>query len=180
MLVKYYPFIPTAVDKSFPLKPVRFIKTAPNHPLNDYISWTLWAKFKRHKLTTIFFQENAFEYAICKMPSLLKNQCCPATSEARWAAAWTKPRQSTNLCLVHVSHNPLLLRGDPFRTTWWRHQMKTFSALLTICAGNSPVPGEFPIQRPVTRSFDVFFDLRLNKRLRLVIWDTIAPIMTSR
>ena len=48
---------------------------------------------------------------------------------------------------------------------WWRHQMETFSALLAICAGNSPVPGEFPIQRPVTRSFDVFFDLRSNKRL---------------
>ena len=31
--------------------------------------------------------------------------------------------------------------------------------------GNSPVPGEFPAQRPVTRSFDVFFDQRLNKRL---------------
>ena len=40
--------------------------------------------------------------------------------------------------------------------------METFSALLAICAGNSPVPGEFPTQRPVTRSFDVFFDLRLN------------------
>ena len=49
--------------------------------------------------------------------------------------------------------------------SWWRHQMETFSALLAICAGNSPVPGEFPTQRPVTRSFDVFFDLRLNKRL---------------
>ena len=43
--------------------------------------------------------------------------------------------------------------------------METFSALLALCAGNSPVPGEFPSQRPVTRSFDVFFDLRLNKRL---------------
>ena len=39
--------------------------------------------------------------------------------------------------------------------------METYSALLTICAGNSPVAGEFPTQRPVTRSFDVFFDLRL-------------------
>ena len=37
----------------------------------------------------------------------------------------------------------------------WRHQMETFSALLAICAGNSPVPGEFLAQRPVTRSFDV-------------------------
>ena len=42
--------------------------------------------------------------------------------------------------------------------------METFSALLALCAGNSPVPGEFPAQRPATRSFDVFFDLRLNKR----------------
>ena len=49
--------------------------------------------------------------------------------------------------------------------TWWRHQMEIFSALLAICAGNSPVPGEFPTQRPVTRSFDVYFDLRPNKRL---------------
>ena len=43
--------------------------------------------------------------------------------------------------------------------------METFSALLAICTGNSPVPGEFPAQRPVTRSFGVFFDLRLNKQL---------------
>ena len=41
---------------------------------------------------------------------------------------------------------------------------------LAICAGNSPVPGEFPAQRHVTRSFDVFFDLRLNKRLSKQSW----------
>ena len=51
------------------------------------------------------------------------------------------------------------------RWQWWRHQMETFSALLAICAGNSPVTGEFPTKRPVTRTFDVFFDLRQNKRL---------------
>ena len=44
--------------------------------------------------------------------------------------------------------------------------METFSALLAVCAGNSLVTGEFPTQRSVTRSFNVFFDLRLNKRLR--------------
>ena len=49
--------------------------------------------------------------------------------------------------------------------SWWRHQMETFFALLAFCEGNSPVPGEFPSQRPVMRSFDVFFDLRMNKRL---------------
>ena len=44
-------------------------------------------------------------------------------------------------------------------------KMETFSTLLAICAVNSMVTGEFPSQRPVTWSFDVFFDLRLNKRL---------------
>ena len=43
--------------------------------------------------------------------------------------------------------------------------MESFSALLAICAGNSPVTGEFVAEKPVTRSFDVLFDLRLNKRL---------------
>ena len=49
--------------------------------------------------------------------------------------------------------------------SWWRLQMETFPALLAICVGNSPAPGEFPAQRPVTQSFDVFFDLCPNKRL---------------
>ena len=47
----------------------------------------------------------------------------------------------------------------------WGHQMETFSVLVALCAGNSPVTGEFPAQKPVTRIFEVFFDLRLNKRV---------------
>ena len=62
--------------------------------------------------------------------------------------------------------------------------METFSVLLDMCTGNSLVSSEFPEQRPVTQSFDVFFDLRLNKRLSKYLWDwwsenAIAPIMTS-
>ena len=53
---------------------------------------------------------------------------------------------------------------------WWRHQMETFSALLAIWAGNSPVPGEFLTQKPVTRSFDVYFYLCPNKRLSKHSW----------
>ena len=53
---------------------------------------------------------------------------------------------------------------------WWRHQVETFSALLALCAGNSLVTGEFPSQRPVTWSFDVSFDLHLNKQLRKQSW----------
>ena len=72
---------------------------------------------------------------------------------------------------------PFCPRGDELKwsarlqeSPWWRLQMETFSALMAICAGNSPVTGEFPVQRPVTRSFDVFFDLRPNKRLSKQSW----------
>ena len=72
--------------------------------------------------------------------------------------------RSSNIWLVHTPY--IAVTGS----SWWRHQMETFSALLAIGAGNSPVTGEFPIQRPVTRSFDVFFDLRLSKRLSKQSW----------
>ena len=48
--------------------------------------------------------------------------------------------------------------------------METFSALLALWVGNSSASGEFPAQKPVSRSFDVFFDLCLNKRLRKQSW----------
>ena len=67
------------------------------------------------------------------------------------------------------SHTLMAIYLNHYCRTWWRYQMETFSALLAICAGNSPVSGEFPAQRPVTR-FDVFFDLRLNKRLSKHWW----------
>ena len=48
---------------------------------------------------------------------------------------------------------------------WWRRQVEIFSVLLALCEGNPPVTGGFPSQMPVTRKFNVFFDLRLDKRL---------------
>ena len=85
---------------------------------------------------------------------------------------------------IHIEQNKnksnMELTGSNFKSmnfkvisqndAWWRHQMKTFSALLALCVGNSSVTGEFPTQRPVARSFDVFFDLRLNKRLSKHWW----------
>ena len=41
--------------------------------------------------------------------------------------------------------------------------METFTSLLAICAKNSPVNGEFPAQKSVTRGFDVLFNVHLNK-----------------
>ena len=70
------------------------------------------------------------------------------------------------------------------QNAWWRHEMEAFSALLALCVGNSPVTGEFPSQRPVTRSFDVFFELCRNIRLskqskRRWLEAPFAVIMTS-
>ena len=48
--------------------------------------------------------------------------------------------------------------------------MEAFVALLAFCAANLPVTGEFPSQRPLTWSFDVFLDLRPNKRLNKQKW----------
>ena len=57
------------------------------------------------------------------------------------------------------------IQGHQMFKSSWHHQMETFSAFLALCEGNSQVTGEFPSQRPVTQSFEVLFDLRLNKRL---------------
>ena len=77
-----------------------------------------------------------------------------------------------NKVLTHLLvHQALIkaLRVDVMQI-WRRHQMETFSALLAICAGNSPVTGEFSSRRQVTRSFDIFFDIRLNRRLSKQPW----------
>ena len=68
------------------------------------------------------------------------------------------------MCFNSTTTKPHYDRGT-HKNTWWRHQMEKFSALLALCARNSPVTGEFPAQRPGTQSFDVLFDLCLYKRL---------------
>ena len=65
---------------------------------------------------------------------------------------------------LHYCMRRLIVRS------WWRHQIETLSAFLAICARNSPVTGKFPAQRAVTPNFDVFFDLRPNKRLSKQSW----------
>ena len=80
-----------------------------------------------------------------------------------------QPRYGSTRIFIHLSiaHSPT---STQLKKSWWRHRMETFSALLALCAGNSPVTGEFPSQRPVTRSFDILFHLRLNKRLNKQSW----------
>ena len=71
---------------------------------------------------------------------------------------WRWPRVLCNYSFARCHHS------------WWYHEMENFSALLSLFCGNSPVTDAFPAHGPVTRSFDVFFDLRLNKRLSKQSW----------
>ena len=93
-----------------------------------------------------------------------------------WLQMWSNPMHNKLRLWHHVNivSVPILICTGEWRldrlSAWRRHQMETFSALLAICAGNSPVTGEFPAQRPATRSFDAFFHLRLFKRLSKQSW----------
>ena len=48
-------------------------------------------------------------------------------------------------------------------SSWWRHQLELFSALVALCERNSPVPSEYQWHGyfPVTRVFDIIFHLRM-------------------
>ena len=67
--------------------------------------------------------------------------------------------------LTALPRLPMVRTATRKNMAWWRHQMETFSALLALCEGKPPVTGGFPSQRPATGSFNIFFHLRLTKRL---------------
>ena len=71
----------------------------------------------------------------------------------------------SDLPCSHWLHILLAIQMIMQDCAWWRHQMETFSALLALCTGNSLVTSEFPSQRPLRWSVDIFFDVPLTKRL---------------
>ena len=87
---------------------------------------------------------------------------------SQWRTGWfSKKKKNFSQRISCQRKNAILCYCLTFGnfTAWWHHQMETFSALVALYVGNSPVTSEFPSQRPVTQSFDVFFDLRLIKGL---------------
>ena len=123
-------------------------------------------KYQRH-----FNKCIVFSFAIISNYSRLGNDLPKSPRIAIYKIVHTFVRcvrQPVSIILLdYFSHlNSSILTTQP----WWRLQMETFSALLTICAENSPASDEFPAQKPVTRRFVVFFDLCLNKRLRKQSW----------
>ena len=108
-----------------------------------------WNMFLRVQFTIFqhWFRQRLVAFSA---PSHYLNQCWPSSpthicgTRGRWI-------NSTSLIMMTSSN------GNIFRVTG------------PLC-GEFTGPGEFPAQRPVTRSFDVFFDLRPNKRLSKQAW----------
>ena len=96
---------------------------------------------------------------------------CQAIAGTNGDQIWLRNLDQTAKCeMMSYMKDNTCSDLDVLNHSWLRHQMEIFSALLAICAGNSPVAGEFPAERSVTRSVDVFFDLRLNSRLSKQWW----------
>ena len=144
-----------------------------------------------HKMTNILwviswnlFNIIVFDFDPTSLNFILKESIdnqSPLIQEIVWRRTGDKPSPEPEMSQSTLAKYALHIISDlnkgylePSQSikhkTWWRHQMETFSALLALCAGNSTVTGEFPSQRPVTRSCDVFFDLHLNKRLSKQSW----------
>ena len=107
-------------------------------------------------------------------------------------------RSARGVCLAHLGDSTAYVWGthsvneDPWAYVAYLPRIFFFSrnsiagqwnrGITGPSAGNSPVTCEFPAQRPVMRSFDVFFDPECPVEqtiVRLVIWDDIELIMTS-
>ena len=87
-------------------------------------------------------------WVACHSSNVWSNQLCNTTNTV---ANLEKKILRNVLVFLH------LLKKHP------RHHMEAFSALLDLCAMNSPVTVEFPSKRASNASFDVFFDVSLNK-----------------
>ena len=153
--------------------------------LHQDITWACFLSLARSKLRLCSANHRAgyFSNLACDWLSIVWAYSEQETETGPWTNAdffscmlrskpWRNLNQNINVVSQYRSCAENLKRclckatkAYNFLNLWWRHQMETFLALLALCAGNLPVTGEIPSQRPVTWNFDVFFDLRLNKCL---------------
>ena len=88
---------------------------------------------------------------------------------------------TAKLCTTALQHWDIIANA---KYSWWRHQMDTFSALLTLCEGNPPVTGGFPLTKAIAAELWYFLWSAPRQTVQqtietLVICDAIALIMTS-
>ena len=87
--------------------------------------------------------------------SFMRLQVCIQNGTAFSTSEDRSDFEQINLFIAFTTCPTYWISLGSFFISWWLHQMVT---------------GEFPSQRPVTRSFEVFIDLCLNKRLNTLSW----------
>ena len=144
---------------------------------------------RRHKPPASFQRRDMIEKYVCVIPksnsfhkgrfnihcACYVDSRCACLYTMAGAAHWQWPHSNflaysdASLSIFTKAIQYPLIRHNASAMFLSTHQ-ETFSKLLALCARNTPVIGEFPSQRTVTRSFDIFFDLHLNKQLNKQPW----------
>ena len=102
--------------------------------------------------------------------------CYVISLPPKWGAPWG------TLCYHSLIVGPFFRRLSRLiaPVTWWRHQMKTFSALLALCERNPPVDSPHKGQVHGALMFSLIYVCTNGWTIEtLVIWDAVALIMTS-
>ena len=144
----------------------------------------LGTDFSEFVIEIIYFHSRK---CVCKMAAISSRpRCVRPICTKQWLGATFEPRRHLTSLVHNESTLSFLYQDDCdliFEVSFlerkanqfWRNLMMTssngniFRVTGPLC-GEFTGPGEFPTQRPVTRSFDVFYDLRLNKRLSIQPW----------
>ena len=93
-----------------------------------------------------------------------------STQSNRMVQPGNKPLPETCWPRSVSPYGDILRVSDTWNIMMTSSNGNSFRVTGHLCGEFTGNPGELPTQRPVTRSFDVFFDLRLNKRLSKQSW----------
>ena len=147
------------------------------HWIHNDSLWSVWVAFTTFAVMLYCFSIVVHSYHIM----VTSHVRWSVTVWPRWASVvdadgltsiWSKG--ICNLCdddvdrSIHFGMPPVYCDSDVTMIIGHNMMMSSNGNIFRVTGplcGEFTGPGEFPAQRPVTRSFDVFFDLRLNKRL---------------
>ena len=90
---------------------------------------------------TVFYHNCEWFHAWVSISWLQMMSLCATTSMSDFMSAYLSDRMVRRLLSFHFRDTFQQNSEIIICNTWWRHQMETLSALLAICAGNSPVTG---------------------------------------
>ena len=124
----------------------------------------IWSKFQ-----IISFEQAHFENTVCRMKAICR---AFVINHAYLILALTNLIRRTwvDISSLHIVLIYVMLTMPILGTIMMTSSNGNIFRVTGPLCGEFTGPGEFPAQKPVTLSFDVFFDLRLNKQLSKQPW----------